>query len=424
MPRPVPEPAEAGGDLVAQAAQHLELELLRSPAPALQIGDRLRKRAQIMGGDCRANPVARVDQPPAQALEAGVALALLGPHRRLPSVLGRDDPLVVPVGALDQPDGRRHAASDQRGGGQDPVERLLGVAKVGLDDDADRWRVAKLPVGEHLLEGQQEGLPTVVVLHVEVNVSSEIARQAKQRPHAVRRVRRPPLGRERAEQGSEGGELDREVRARQPAMRIGVEQGLARPVPGRLGEQAERAGAALEVGLGLALGDGRLAQEVEGEGLASAPHAPQVARRVRHAAPSDELASQQRRRRPACEAEGREHRLRGPAGPQRPQCRRNPIALDLAEKGAQVGASFTGPPARRGHVDEAEERRAQIRALVQPAEQPAVERHERVRPGAGLDSPQLAGELAGACFQRCVHPRSEATPAGVADRTSVSLPRS
>ncbi len=90
-----------------------------------------------MGGDRGAHPVTRVDQDVAEALEAGVAVALVAPHRRRPAALGGDHPLVVPIGALDQPDRGRHLAVAQGRGGKDPLQGLLGVAKVGLDHHAD-----------------------------------------------------------------------------------------------------------------------------------------------------------------------------------------------------------------------------------------------------------------------------------------------
>ena len=53
---------------------------------------------------------AGVEQPPRQRLEVAVAVGLVLEHRRRPAVLAGLDELVVPVGALDEPDGQRRRA--------------------------------------------------------------------------------------------------------------------------------------------------------------------------------------------------------------------------------------------------------------------------------------------------------------------------
>src|SRR5204863_9962688 len=111
---PVAEAPEPRRDLVAEPAEDLELDLPAVAAALLEEGGRVGQRAQVVGCDRGTHRPPNLDQPPAQALEARVALALLAPHRGLPPALGRHHSLVIPVGALDEADRRRWAAVGER----------------------------------------------------------------------------------------------------------------------------------------------------------------------------------------------------------------------------------------------------------------------------------------------------------------------
>ncbi len=187
-------------------------------------------------------------------------------------------------------------------------------------------------------------------------MGAEVARQAQQRPQPAGGVGGPTLGREGPQQRGERGQLDREVGALQRPVGVGVEQRLVGPIPGDLSQPAQRLGAALEVCLGLGLGDGRLAEQVDGEGLAAPPHPAQVAGRVGDVAPGDELPGEKRGRRPAHQPVGGERQPRRSAGAQPSQAERQPLALDLPHERPQVGSPVAGPAAGGGHVDEAEHR--------------------------------------------------------------------
>ena len=114
-------------EVVAQAAQHLDLEVASSPG----VGDRVRDRAQVVRRDRHAHERARVEQPPRELLEVAVAVGLALEDRRVPAVLARLDHLVVPVGALHEPDDERRAAlrrrAPTRGSGRAPPASRAGT---------------------------------------------------------------------------------------------------------------------------------------------------------------------------------------------------------------------------------------------------------------------------------------------------------
>src|SRR3954447_12085661 len=96
------------------------------------------ERAQVVGGYRRADPLSRVDEPAAEALEGGVASALFLPDRRRPAALGCDHHLVIPVSALDEPNRRWDAPPRQGRRAEYALEGLLRIAEVSLDDDPHR----------------------------------------------------------------------------------------------------------------------------------------------------------------------------------------------------------------------------------------------------------------------------------------------
>ena len=74
------------------------------------VGDRVRDRAQVVRGDRDAARAGRASSSRrVSSLEVRVGVGLALEHRRVPAVLRGLDELVVPVGALDEPDRQRRA---------------------------------------------------------------------------------------------------------------------------------------------------------------------------------------------------------------------------------------------------------------------------------------------------------------------------
>jgi hypothetical protein len=226
---------------------------------------------------------------------------------------------MVPVGALHEPDRGGNGPARERGGGEDALQRVVGVAQIGLHDHTHRRALTELVAGEHLLERQQQRLAAVEVLRVEVDVGAELVREAQEGSEATPRVLGASLRGQGPQQRGQRRELDREAGPRQGPVRVGVQQGLLGPPTGHVGEDAKGPRAAIEVGLRLRLRDRRLSQEVERERLASPPHHPEVPGGVAHVAAGDELPGQKRCRRTARGPVCGQQRARGPAGTKWPQ---------------------------------------------------------------------------------------------------------
>ena len=102
--------------VVAEAAQHLQLEVAVVAAERRLYGDRVGDRAQVVATRSRADPrrprASSRRTVSASKLRSQSALTL--EDRRRPAVLARLDDLVVPVGALDEPDDERRARAASR----------------------------------------------------------------------------------------------------------------------------------------------------------------------------------------------------------------------------------------------------------------------------------------------------------------------
>ncbi len=92
---------------VAEAAQHLQLEVGVLAAGEAVVGDRVGDGAQVVRADGQPHRPARVEQPARELLEVEVAVGLDLEDGDGPAVLLGLDELVVPVGALDEADGER-----------------------------------------------------------------------------------------------------------------------------------------------------------------------------------------------------------------------------------------------------------------------------------------------------------------------------
>ena len=189
--------ARAGDRLlerVAEAAQDLQLEVLVLAAGEPVVGDRVGDRAQVVARDGHAQAAARrarVEQPAGELLEVAVRVGLDVEDRDLPAVLARLDDLVVPVGALDEPDGQRRGALRARAGQPrlDRVERLRRVAQVGLEHHPGRRALAELLLGQQLEHELEHRVARVQRLRVDVQVRAELPRLAQQARAGARRRR-------------------------------------------------------------------------------------------------------------------------------------------------------------------------------------------------------------------------------------------
>jgi hypothetical protein len=180
-------------------------------------------------------------------------------------VLGRLDHLVVPVRALHEPDGERLRTLRARAG--EPlhhgVERVRRVAQVRLEHHPGRRAGAELLLGEQLQHELEHRVAGVQRLHVDVQVRAAVARLAQQAAQALGRVALAALGRVRAQERRERGDLDGEVRTRERAGAVALQRGPLGPVARRRGERLQRVRATLRVALGLGLRDRRLAEQVD-----------------------------------------------------------------------------------------------------------------------------------------------------------------
>ena len=228
-------------ELVAEAAQDLELEVAIVAAGQPVDGDRVRDRAQVVRGDGDADRGAGVEQPARQRLEVAVAVGLDLEHRRRPAVLARLDELVVPVGALDEPDLERRRALDGRGPLEQPVE-LLRASRAGRP--AAR---ARLTARSRTPPRERSSSTSSSTASRESSDSMSMWRWAprsrarrEQWPQACGRVAAPDLGSIGAQHRRQRRDLHRDVRARQRPDAVVLEDRAARPAPGGGRELLER----------------------------------------------------------------------------------------------------------------------------------------------------------------------------------------
>ena len=105
----------------------------------------------------------------------------------MPAVLRRFDFLVIPVGAFHQADGEARAALPA------PIDQIaqiaLGVAQVGLNDDAGVRPIREFRLGEERFEKFERGVFVRVTLHVEIDEGADLARAAQDRAQLRREMR-------------------------------------------------------------------------------------------------------------------------------------------------------------------------------------------------------------------------------------------
>ena len=233
----------------------------------------------------------------------------------------------------------------------------------------------------------------------------ELLRAHEQRAHPARGVLAADLGRLRAQQRGERRDLHRQVHARERPERVALEHRALGPARRRLGERVERLEAARRVAVGLGLGDGGLAEQVERDGGAVLP---EVADRAR--APRAGVSPTMKRcamwRTPAAAAAPSAARpgLRA-RHPHRRLDRRRPLVhlLEVAGRGGARGRRASGRPGSRPRSGTAR------RAARWSCEASSIACWSSARSGcaarAGKARVDRAAHLAGA-----QPPRAESTP--------------
>ncbi len=186
--------------------------------------------------------------------EIGVALRLLLPHGHAPAVLCGLDPLVIPIGPFDQAHGETRAAPAA------PLDQVaqvaLGVAQVGLDDDAGMRPIAELRLGEERFEKLERAVFMRVALHVEIDEGAQLPGAADDRPQLRREVRDRVRRVGRVHLRVERGNFNRHIHYREKlavaAQRIG-------PAARFRGQALEQRQATLAVFVGFLLAHDRFA---------------------------------------------------------------------------------------------------------------------------------------------------------------------
>ena len=223
-------------------------------------------------------------------------------------------------------------------------------------------------------------------------------RLAQQRAQPRRGVALAALGRLGAQQRGERGDLHRQVRPRDGAGGVGLEQGLCVEALVDGGERRQRVGAARRVAVGLGGGDRRLAEQVDRR---ADPVAPQLAQRRQGGL---RVLADDEAMRHVAHAGGAGGAERGAAGlriahlHRRAQRRR--AVVDLLEKAGQVGGEIVERAAGRHDVDEAKQRGAQLVVLRGEVHGTIVERLQRLATVARERLVQRAADALDLRFER------------------------
>ena len=330
-------------------------------------------RAQVVRAQRHAHARAGAQQAARQPLEVAVAVGAALEHRHRPAVLARLHDLVIPVRALHQAHRQRRAAPRARDPRQDLLQLLGRVAQVGLQHQPRRGPGGELRLGQQLQHQPQHRLARVERLHVHVHVRVQLARATQDRAQPRQRILDPPLRRIRADRRRERRHLHRQVRPRQAPKGVGFQQRPLGPAARALRQHPQRVHAAGRIGIRLALAHALLAQQIQRAADAIPPHALDARQRMRDGRADDEAVrhalcrlARRQRRGLAAEGRARERRRNPPRAARRPR---------LRQQRCQVLAQLAPVAARRPHVDEAEQRRAQVlvarahphQGLIQPS---------------------------------------------------------
>ena len=166
---------------VAHAVKHLDLVAARRHAVRLGGGHRVRQAPDVMAAKGRAQSVDGAPSRTGHSARNRRRFATSGGRpARANRVVGRHD-LVVPVRPLDQPDRhRRTAALDPLAAASEGRASVSGM--IRLHDDADIGPVAELGLRQHLANNGVRQVLVGVLLHVDVDISPQLAGRAQDRP--------------------------------------------------------------------------------------------------------------------------------------------------------------------------------------------------------------------------------------------------
>ena len=362
------------------AVEHLQFEGGLRKIRLLELGDRGRDgsgvvaaegelHAAFLGGAGRG-----VDEGPGHPFEAGVRVGLPAPHRDGPSHLLGVDRLVVPVGALDQ--SHRDLSAGSLRPLDDPGGVVVAGTQIGLHRESG-GEVDLLAASHEEFEGQ---VLERELLHVEVDQDALLLRLQEQWPQGFDQAVDRSFGVDRIRLGVERADLDRDVGAGDHAEMVSLQSLVHRPRVDRIREVRDEIHVLRPVGLGLLVGDARLAEEIDAEREAPLPELPKHRERIRGVGAGDELL---RHAGDLLRHRLREHGLRDAAGLDREVHSGRGGDAGLGEVVDEMVVDLVGRPKHRKGVDEPEQLDLERLVLHRPV-------HELVGPERGVEQSGLA----------------------------------
>ena len=209
-----------------------------------------------------------VDQVPRAPLEVRVGLGLASriPATR-PSGSAGDDLLVVPVGALDQPDPQRHAQRGRR-----PCHEVAeigeGVLPVGLDNTPQlHLRVLATHAAQQLVPQVLRFIVLGIEMHRRAPTPSTVEHRAEPRHRSVHRF----WPRQGSEERRQSRRLHGHVHAWKGTPRVALQDVAHQPLPRPDRQDVDELDDSIRVPLRLRLADHPLAEQVDGDRLALVP---------------------------------------------------------------------------------------------------------------------------------------------------------
>ncbi len=333
-------------DRAGHSVKQLKLEAALVDSELLRVSLRVRDAANVVRPESGRDDGFVVEQDAGALFETGVALRLLQKDGAAPAVLRRFDLFVIPVGALDQADGEARAARAA------PIEQLtqiaLGVAQVGLDDDAGVRPIAEFRFGEKRSEKFERGIFVRVTLHVEIHERADLARAPQDRAQLRGEVGDRVLRVGRIHLRIERGDFDRNVHDRE---QLGILSERIGPAAGLFRQPIEQREAARGIFVRFLFAHDRFAEEIDGEPDPLLPPLPQHFHDVVRISSGDELPrhagnvpAQNRGGEPG----------EDPGGAQTGLEERHEAVAHVREIFVEVLDDVARAPERREHIDEAE----------------------------------------------------------------------